>query len=1001
MENVEPNPIETFIQNQKSLLTLEKEAELEQHKKLLDTLSIGELERAGICLSKLVVDTVKNGLYGKTLYTMQASNFDKAAVASNESLKNKLSEKFGRHRFSPGDVVGLYEFYENKSPDFNSKPDLQGVVYRVKEFKVVVSVNEPPEDPYFEKKIFYMVLMTNEVTYNRYIKALDKLNKIKDAPDLHSQHLMRVLLKDEDPNSENPYIKRSDLENLTSKDVYFKDQSLNPEQKEAVIQALAAKSLFMIHGPPGTGKTKTVCEFINQCVQRKLKVLACAGSNIAVDNIVERLQAKSIRCCRLGHPARVLPTVLEATLDSLVSKDDSRKDLRNNQREINSLMKQLAKTHDKEARKTIRRTVAEREKEIRTLERGAVMDTLASCSVILCTNTGAGDRSLEDYIQQLTGKAFDVVVIDECAQALEVSCWIPLVYGKKVVLAGDHLQLPPTIKSKEANKKGLSVTLFDRMMKKYEESNSQLLRTQYRMNKMIMEWSSKEVYNGKLLADPSVAEHNLLDLRGKPEANADVPVLMLIDTAGCQMGEHVSQDEGQSKFNVGEADLVRVLIKEMKDEYQLQTSDIGIITPYNAQVDLIRQELQKDQTYKGIECSTVDGFQGREKEVIIISMVRSNPKGNIGFLGEFRRMNVAVTRAKRFVAIVCDTDTVKHDPFLKKLIEYFEANADIRTATEFQSDKSVRFGEGFIAKDQAPGKGTKEQGAAGGQEAKAAQGQKKKKNKNKKAAESVAQGEEKKEPETTQLQPVIPKNIVEGPSLKEVMQRIDNFINNANQKELGLPASLDGYQRKEVHSYAELKKLIHESVGDGDQRHIVLRKRAPVEEKKVDVVEESKTNVQKDVPKKPDVAAAQNAAKKKKEKEKEKAKAKKEEEMDDDAFLDSLIEGNKHCHYTLQSGAHCTNNINTLGVICKFCGYKFCTKHSLAENHGCGDAASIQAKAQFKDQFYRSIGRDIPKPLKKDEEDYLKKKLHERIQGQTQGRGVKPTKDKDKKTGKK
>jgi len=173
--------------------------------------------------------------------------------------------------------------------------------------------------------------------------------------------------------------------------------------------------------------------------------------------------------------------------------------------------------------------------------------------------------------------------------------------------------------------------------------------------------------------------------------------------------------------------------------------------------------------------------------------------------------------------------------------------------------------------------------------------------------------------------------------------------------------------------------------------------------KKVNPVEESKTqtNVQKDVPKKPDVAAAQNAAKKKKEKEKEKAKAKKEEEMDDDAFLDSLIEGNKHCHYTLQSGAYCTNNITTLGVVCKFCGYKFCTKHSLAENHGCGDAASIQAKAQFKDQFYRSIGRDIPKPLKKDEEDYLKKKLHERIQGQTQDRGVKSTKDKDKKTGKK
>ena len=817
--DTDQNFINTFVESQKELLNLEKSDEIEQYQQLLKESTVKDLEQSGICLSKLVVDKVKTGLYGKILYSLRASNYDKQALAENESLRKKMTEKFSQHRFSPGDAVGLYEFRENKGPDFNSKPLLQGVVYRVKEFNVIVSVNDSSVDSNYEQSMFYLIVMTNEVTYKRYFEALDKIVEVKNSQNYQSEHLVRVLLENRDPGMENPYFKRADLKDLLYKDVKFQDSTLNEDQKEAIYKSLKAQSLFLIHGPPGTGKTKTLCEFIYQCTLRKLRVLACAASNIAVDNMTERLLRKNVKCCRLGHPARLLPGVLESCLDHLVSKDSSRKDLRANKKEINKLLRQLSKTTDRIARKDLYRSISGYEKEIRTLERGAIQDTLTNAEVIFCTNTGAGDRSLRAFIENIPGKAFDILAIDECAQALEVSCWIPLCFAKKVILAGDHLQLPPTIKSKEADKKGLNVTLFDRLMKKFEKDYSQMLRTQYRMNKKIMEWSSKEVYQGKLIADQSVENHNLFDLRDRKDEKDEAKVLEIIDTAGCQMGENVSQGEGQSKFNVGEADIVRVIMNELIQEYRLEPQDIGIITPYNAQVDLIRREIQKDDSLKGVECSTVDGFQGREKEVVIISMVRSNPIGNVGFLGEFRRMNVAVTRAKRYVAIICDTDTVKHDDFLKRLVDYFEANGEVRTAKEFQLDKSVRFGEGFIAKSDAKEKETpNDQDNKNQSESKA-----KKKNKKKKEPQQV--NAEKVEPVNSKVNdshstfPSVAKT-----DFSQIMRDIDDFFANPLQNELRLPSTLENFERRQVHEYAEKVNLIHESVGEGLDRRIILKK---------------------------------------------------------------------------------------------------------------------------------------------------------------------------------
>jgi ATP-dependent RNA/DNA helicase IGHMBP2 len=265
---------------------------------------------------------------------------------------------------------------------------------------------------------------------------------------------------------------------------------------------------------------------------------------------------------------------------------------------------------------------------------------------------------------------------------------MPILKGRRLVLAGDHKQLPPTIKCK--NSQDLAYTLFDRAMKECPVTST-LLSMQYRMNEAIMEWSSQQFYDGKLVAHESVKSHNI---NGCVKMLQDVKApLMFIDTAGSKMGENLDKEDNdisRSKYNVGEADLVKVVYGELK-EHGLIPSQIGIIAPYNAQVNLIKQLLEGEK----VEISTVDGFQGREKECIIISMVRSNPKKTVGFLADERRMNVAVTRARRFVCLIGDSDTVSSDPVLKTLVDYFNVHAEHRTANDFSEDTKVRFGLGY------------------------------------------------------------------------------------------------------------------------------------------------------------------------------------------------------------------------------------------------------------------------------------------------------------------
>ncbi|XP_028114835.1 DNA-binding protein SMUBP-2-like isoform X3 [Camellia sinensis] len=354
--------------------------------------------------------------------------------------------------------------------------------------------------------------VANEVTYRRMKDTLIQLSKgVLRGP---AADLVPVLFGERPPT-------------VSKKDVTFSlfNTNLDHSQKDAISKALSSKNIFLLHGPPGTGKTTTVVEIILQEVKRGSKILACAASNIAVDNIVERLVPHRVKLVRVGHPARLLPQVLDSALDAQVLRGDNSSLANDIRKEMKALNGKLLKTKDKNSRRDIRRELKTLSKEERKRQVLAVADVIKSSDVVLTTLTGALSRKLE-------GTSFDLVIIDEAAQALEIACWIALLKGSRCILAGDHLQLPPTIQSVEAEKKGLGRTLFERLADLYGDEVMSMLTVQYRMHELIMTWSSKELYNSKIEAHPCVAAHMLYDLEGVKKSSSTEPTLILIDIAG-------------------------------------------------------------------------------------------------------------------------------------------------------------------------------------------------------------------------------------------------------------------------------------------------------------------------------------------------------------------------------------------------------------------------------------------------------------------------------------
>lgn len=449
--------------------------------------------------------------------------------------------------------------------------------------------------------------------------------------------------------------------------------AINSSQIEAIELALSAQDVALIHGPPGTGKTTPVVELIRQAVARGNRVLACAPSNMAVDNLMERLVAAGERPVRIGHPARVLPQLRERTLDLLVESHDDVRVARKLVDEAFQLRRQADRyTRAKPepgAKREMRAEARDLLAAARRLEQ-QVADAILDGARILCATTTGLDSDL------IGPRRYDLVVIDEACQSTEPGCWIPIQRADRVVLAGDHCQLPPTVISPEAIDQGFARSLFERLVDLHGPRVNRRLEVQYRMHQSIMEFSSREFYDAALEADPSVAEHVLAQLPGVAVGPLTTTPCEFIDTAGAGFDEELEPD-GDSRRNPREAELVALKVQALVAA-GVAARDIGVITPYAAQVRLLRERIE----LPGLEIDSVDGFQGREKEVIVISFVRSNTRGEIGFLSDVRRTNVALTRARRKLLAIGDSATLGVHAFYRRLLEYFEGLAAYRTVWE-------------------------------------------------------------------------------------------------------------------------------------------------------------------------------------------------------------------------------------------------------------------------------------------------------------------------------
>lgn len=433
---------------------------------------------------------------------------------------------------------------------------------------------------------------------------------------------------------------------------------LNRTQEEAVNKVLHAKDVAIVHGPPGTGKTTTLVEAIYETLHRESQVLVCAQSNMAVDWISEKLTDRGVNVLRIGNPSRVNDKMLSFTYERRFESHPDYPQLWSLRKAIRELYSQNRKGANRESMHQKINALKDRATELEIRINEALF---SEARVIACTLVSSANRLL-------TGKKFGTLFIDEAAQALEAACWIPIRKADRVILAGDHFQLPPTVKSPQALREGLGNTLLQAIANNQPDAVS-LLKLQYRMNDEIMRFPSEWFYGGMLQSAPEVKYRSILDF--------DTPITW-VNTEEMDCNEEFI-GESYGRINKPEAELTISQLKEYitkigRERFLGERIDVGVISPYKAQVQYLRQLIKKDGFFKPyrqlITVNTVDGFQGQERDVILISLVRANEKGEIGFLGDLRRMNVAITRARMKLIILGNAATLTRHSFYKKLYEY-------------------------------------------------------------------------------------------------------------------------------------------------------------------------------------------------------------------------------------------------------------------------------------------------------------------------------------------
>jgi ATP-dependent RNA/DNA helicase IGHMBP2 len=641
-----PN-IEEELKYGLKLLRIEWQEDLAQYKKKFLNTTLADKKKEGITWHPIQLKKTKIGMGERLL--VEVERFDLGHPSSFSSGKSVV-------------------FYSTQEGHHSAEDRLNGVINQVKQNTMVVTLQADEVPDWMQSTRLGVDLLFDEASYREMESALKKVIA-GESPRLAE-------LRDIALGEKQPRFKELPL---------FEVENLNFSQNLACQKIASAQDIAIVHGPPGTGKTTTLIAAIHQAVQKGSSVLVCAPSNAAVDLLVEKLVDTGISTLRIGHPARVEEKILNQTLDAKIAFHDSYKDLKRLRKETESYLK-LAKQYkrnfgpeERAQRKLMFQEVSRIREAASHLEDYIRSDVFQKTQVFASTLVGSSSSHLR-------GLVFDVVFIDEAAQGLEAASWIPILKAKKVVFAGDHFQLSPTIKSTEAAKSGLSVTLFEKIIQR-KPIAAQMLQVQYRMPEAIMGFSNGWFYGGKLLAAENTKTHAFSEEESELE---------WIDTAGSGFSEQIEFDS-LSTFNPEEAKFACKYLNETIKrigfgKFKQEGWTIGLIAPYGAQVRLIRHLIFETYDFPNLKAfadlitiDTVDGFQGQERDLMMISLTRSNDKGEIGFLSDTRRMNVALTRAKRKLILIGDSSTLAQHPFFDSLLGYFEEKVAYRSVWEFIS----------------------------------------------------------------------------------------------------------------------------------------------------------------------------------------------------------------------------------------------------------------------------------------------------------------------------
>ena len=679
-----PRTVKEELRHLQALMQLEQKEDAAQFKLKNAKATIKERRKRGLTWYPVIITKDDIGFGGKVVLELE-----------------RPADRQDLHLFQVGSNASLFGCLPGYSEA--DRPTLSGVITSVRRNKLLLATNkedlpdwvqnsDTPGGSKFDGSKLGVDLTFDEVSYREMDNALGDV--------LRARGNRLAELRDMLLGAVQARFRESAAEDLRNIDLFY-PSPLNESQLSAVRHVMSAQDVAIIHGPPGTGKTTTLVQTILETTRRERRVLVCAPSNTAVDLLTEKLAERGINVIRMGNPSRISSLLLQHTLDARVMAHASYAKMRAMRQTAEqfretaseSVSRRISRSvgdagfEDKQQRRQLRDEARALMQAADDLERFMTENVLDSVQVITSTLVGAANRN----IRHLT---FDTVFIDEAAQALEPGCWIPIAKGERVILAGDHHQLPPTVKSEKAAREGLRETLFEKCIKR-QPYTARMLNVQYRMHEQIMAFSSEQFYGGQLQAHPSVKHAGLeaFDASFAP----DLPV-EFIDTAGLGFLE-VTIPESRSTANPDEADLLLKRLAQLlttydqiEHEYEQGHAQkpltVGVIAPYRAQINYLKDAIEESTALNRfvqhgmLSVGTVDSFQGQERDIIAISLTRSNPHGDIGFLSDIRRMNVGMTRARCKLLLVGDSSTLGAHAFFRELLAYVKRSGGYRTACE-------------------------------------------------------------------------------------------------------------------------------------------------------------------------------------------------------------------------------------------------------------------------------------------------------------------------------